>query len=84
MKNDLSIALLDLIEGIHSATLGSVEPLVIQAAGKGLIENWNDHNDKDNQISVGMELYNWEDWCNTDLGIAPPKDMGRCACGEDH
>lgn len=82
--NDLSIALSDLVEAIQGITLGGIEPLVIQAAGVAMIENWNDHNGKDNQISRGMELSNWEDYCKDELGIQPPPDLGRCPCGEDH
>lgn len=52
--------LADAIEGITlgSITLGSIEFVVIEAAGKELIYNWNDHN-RDNPINEDEELKNW-------------------------
>jgi hypothetical protein len=41
---NLHTALCDLVCGICSVTLGSVEKEVIYEAGKALIFNWNDHN----------------------------------------
>ncbi len=58
MSSDLKTALDDLAEAIQSITLGSVEAVVIQEAGKALIQNWNDHHDA--KIDEGLELQLWE------------------------
>jgi hypothetical protein len=58
MSPDLQTALDDLAEAIQSITLGSVEVVVIQEAGKALIQNWNDHHDT--MIDEGLELHLWE------------------------
>ena len=58
MSPDLQTALDDLAEAIQSITLGSVEAVVIQEAGKTLIQNWNDHHDT--KIDEGLELHLWE------------------------
>ena len=58
MSPDLQTALDDLAETIQSITLGSVEAIVIQEAGKILIQNWNDHHDT--KIDEGLELHLWE------------------------
>ena len=58
MSPDLQTALDDLAEAIHSITLGSVEAVVIQEAGKTLIQNWNDHHDT--KIDEGLKLHLWE------------------------
>jgi hypothetical protein len=58
MSPDLKTALDDLAEAIQSITLGSVEVVVIQEAGKALIQNWNDHHDT--MIDEGLELHLWE------------------------
>jgi hypothetical protein len=62
MKNkNLQTALTDLVLAIISITLGSVESVVIDAAGKELIQNWNDHN-SDDQIDEMQELELWKDF----------------------
>jgi hypothetical protein len=58
MSPDLKTALDDLAEAMQSITLGSVEAVVIQEAGKALIQNWNDHHDT--KIDEGLELHLWE------------------------
>jgi hypothetical protein len=58
MSPDLQTALDDLAEAIQSITLGSVEAVVIQEAGKTLIQNWNDHHDT--KIDEELELHLWE------------------------
>jgi hypothetical protein len=58
MSPDLQTALDDLAEAIQSITLGSVEAVVIQEAGKALIQNWNDHHDT--KIDEELELHLWE------------------------
>jgi len=55
MSPDLKTALDDLAEAIQSITLGSVEVVVIQEAGKTLIQNWNDHHDT--KIDEELELH---------------------------
>lgn len=54
-ENAFETAVKDLEECIVMAALGSVEHVVIEAAVKELIHNWNDHNLED-QIDVGIEL----------------------------
>lgn len=49
----------DMVDGIRGVTLGSIESSVIEAAGKAIIRNWNDHND-DDQIDVKVELAEWK------------------------
>lgn len=58
MSPDLKTALDDLAEAVQSITLGSVEAVVIQEAGKTLIQNWNDHHDT--KIDEELELHLWE------------------------
>lgn len=58
MSPDLKTALDDLAEAIQSITLGSVEAVVIQEAGKTLIQNWNNHHDT--TIDEELELHLWE------------------------
>lgn len=62
MNPNLNTALCDLVNGIRSATLGSVEDVVIYEAGKALIFSWNDHNPTD-RINEGMEFDDWRDQC---------------------
>jgi hypothetical protein len=62
MNNEnLNTALTDLVDAIRGATLGSVEHVVIEAAGAELIRNWNDHNAHE-QIDVEVELKRWSDF----------------------
>jgi len=56
---DLNTALTDLVDAIRGITLGSIEDVVIAAAGAELIRNWNDH-DPITKIDEGRELANWE------------------------
>lgn len=63
---NLNTALTDLVDGIRGAFLGSVENVVIQDAGKSLIQSWNDHN-ADDPIDEVKELANWEKLCENDL-----------------
>lgn len=56
---NLELALGDLCEAIRGITLGSVENVVIKAAGCELIKNWNGHN-PDDPIDEAVELANWE------------------------
>ena len=58
MSPDLKTALDDLAGAIQSITLGSVEAVIIQEAGKTLIQNWNDHHDT--KIDEELELHIWE------------------------
>ncbi len=58
-NENLNTALNDLIDAIRGVTLGSIETEVIDAAGKELIQNWNDHN-PDDHINEFDELNNWE------------------------
>lgn len=59
MDNEhLETALQDLADAIEGITLGSIEFVVIKAAGEELIYNWNDHN-RDNPINEDEELKNW-------------------------
>ena len=58
MSPDLQTALDDLAEAMQSITLGSVEAVVIQEAGKALIQNWNDHHDI--KIDEVLALQLWE------------------------
>jgi len=59
MKNsNLNTAMHDLVEAIRNVTLGSVESVVIDEAGKTLITNWNNHNNED-QIDETEELKEW-------------------------
>ena len=55
---NLEIALADLVDAIREITLGSIEKVVIDAAGHELINNWNDHN-KNDQINEEVEANNW-------------------------
>lgn len=55
---NLETALADLCDAIRSITLGSVEEVVIDAAARELIANWNDHNRED-PIDEAAELENW-------------------------
>ncbi len=59
---NLHTALCDLVCGICSVTLGSVEKEVIYEAGKALIFNWNDHNPTD-RIDEGAEFDRWRNEC---------------------
>lgn len=43
-EHPLHTALRDLTEAIENVTLGSIEAVVIDAAKRALITNWNDHN----------------------------------------
>jgi hypothetical protein len=58
---NLHTALFDLVCGICSVTLGSVEKEVIYEAGKALIFNWNDHNP--DRIDEGAEFDRWRNEC---------------------
>lgn len=60
INKNLETALFDLVDGIRSVCLGSVEWTVIVAAGKELIANWNDHN-ADDQIDTDAELAEFEE-----------------------
>ena len=67
MENaNLDTAINDLGEAIRGITLGSVENVVIVAAGEELIRNWNDHNPGD-EIDEEAELRAWWNKCNADL-----------------
>ena len=57
---NLETALFDLVDGIRGVCLGSVESVVIVAAGRELINNWNDHNN-DDPIDTEAELAAWEE-----------------------
>jgi len=85
MENqNLETALCDLIEAIKGITLGSVTSTVIEGAAKGLICNWNDHNEE--KIHVCTELNNWEA-CNRDNGqyfLAKPYKCQICGCAGGH
>lgn len=59
---DLDTALKDLSGAIRSVTLGSIEYMVIVAAGEELIRNWNDH-DPRQRIDEEKELENWRKAC---------------------
>jgi hypothetical protein len=52
-------ALDDLVEALTGITLGSIEAVVIDAAGYELIQNWNDHNE-DAQIDPEDEMVRWQ------------------------
>jgi hypothetical protein len=54
----LDMALQDLVAGINSANLGSIEPSVIMASGIALIRNWNINN-KGNKIDTQSEVNQW-------------------------
>jgi hypothetical protein len=56
-NGNLEAALCDLVDGIRGAFLGSIEDVIIDAACRELINNWNDHN-KDDLIDVEAELKN--------------------------
>jgi len=59
MNNEnLEAALGDLCEAIRNVTLGSIEYVVMDAAARELIANWNDHN-ADDPIDEVAELANW-------------------------
>ena len=58
MSPDLQTALDELASAIQSITLGSVEAVVTQEAGKALIQNWNDHHDT--KIDEPLERHLWE------------------------
>lgn len=58
MDEDLATALSDLTKAIEGITLGSVEHVVITAAGEELIRNWNDH-DPRTRIDEDAELERW-------------------------
>ena len=60
METAIQTALWDLTKAIEGITLGSIESVVITAAGTELIQNWNDHNDLADQIDVSAELAEWE------------------------
>lgn len=58
MDEDLATALSDLTKAIEGITLGSIEHVVITAAGEELIRNWNDH-DPRTRIDEAAELERW-------------------------
>ena len=83
---NLENALSDLVDGIRAATLGSIENVVIDAACKELINNWNDHN-KDDQINVANELENLridQQEGGVEINVRRGCCGGQCACGESH
>lgn len=55
---DLATALTDLTAAIEGITLGSIEEVVLTAAGEELIRNWNDH-DPRHRIDEAAELERW-------------------------
>lgn len=60
----LDDTLFDLADGIRKAFLGSIESVVIEAAGRELILNWNDHNE-DCPIDEVTELQAWKEETKT-------------------
>jgi len=66
INENLHNALMDLVEGIRSVTLGSIEHSVISGSGRELIHNWNDHNPGD-LINEVDELAHWEQLCLEEL-----------------
>lgn len=60
MENEhLDNVIRDLINGIRGEFLGSIENVVIDAAGRELINNWNDHNSSEDWIHTDKEMKNW-------------------------
>lgn len=57
---NLHIALGNLSQAIREQCLGSIEDVVIAAAGRALIANWNDHND-DDPIDTDAEMALWDE-----------------------
>ena len=66
---NLNDTLNDLVGNIRNAFLGSIENVVINAACKELIQNWNDHCEKDDRIDEREELKNWAELAKEDLHI---------------
>ena len=63
INENLSTAMMDLVDGIRGVCLGSIEQVVIEAACKELILNWNDHN-HDDPIDEQAELKELDDDIN--------------------
>lgn len=59
MKNNFQVALDDLVEAIKGITLGSIESVVLMAAGNALIDSWNDQPDETVKIDEAWERSKW-------------------------
>ena len=68
MENEhLDNVVTDLIDNIRGAFLGSVENVVINAAVRELINNWNDHHSSEDWICTEEEMKLWVEMYNEDL-----------------
>ena len=67
MNKNVKTALQDINKALQDITLGSIQHTVIRDAGTALILSWNDHNEKDDQCDVRIELRRWYRWCNKNL-----------------
>ncbi|NBQ69016.1 MAG: hypothetical protein EBU46_09370 [Nitrosomonadaceae bacterium] len=63
INEELDTAVHDLCYAINDICLGSVERAVQDAAVRGLIANWNDHN-QHAIIDEAAELKTWEEECS--------------------